>query len=100
VGPQGQSYFSKCTRDLDCVAIQDLNLEGILKTWSKSKDKGFTHAAGRISILAHQHQWMTQAIQAPCQVPLYSDPDREAIRDFNLGRSQARRIQNRCARLA
>jgi hypothetical protein len=86
--------------DLDCIAIQDLNLEDILKTWSKSKDKGFTHAAGRSSTLAHQHQWMTQAIQASCHAPLHSDPDREAIRDFNLGRSRARRVQHRCPRLA
>jgi molybdopterin biosynthesis enzyme len=40
------------------------------------------------------------AVTAPCQAPLYSDPDREAIRDFNLGRSQARGVQHRCARFA
>jgi hypothetical protein len=26
------------------------------------------------------------AVTAPCHTPLYSDPDREEIRDFNLGR--------------
>jgi hypothetical protein len=41
------------------------------------------------------------AVTAPCHAPLYSDPDREAIRDFNLGRSRARGgIQYSCARFA
>jgi hypothetical protein len=41
------------------------------------------------------------AVTAPCHAPLYSDPDREAIRDFNLGGSRARGgIQYRCARFA
>jgi hypothetical protein len=40
------------------------------------------------------------AATAPCHAPLYSDPDREAIRDFNLGRSRARDVQHRCARFA
>jgi hypothetical protein len=25
------------------------------------------------------------AVTTPCHAPLYSDPDRKAIRDFNLG---------------
>jgi hypothetical protein len=34
----------------------------------------------------------------PCHALLHTDPDREAIRDFNLGRSRARGVQHRCAR--
>jgi hypothetical protein len=40
------------------------------------------------------------AVTAPCHAPLYSDPGRGAIRNFNLGRSRARSVQYRCARLA
>jgi hypothetical protein len=38
------------------------------------------------------------AVTAPCHAPLLnSDPGREAVRDFNLGRSRARGVQHRCA---
>jgi hypothetical protein len=40
-------FHAPCLTDLDYIVIQDLNLEDILKTWSNSKDKGFTHAAER-----------------------------------------------------
>jgi hypothetical protein len=40
------------------------------------------------------------AARAPCHAPLYTDPDREAIRGFNLGISRARGVQYRCARFA
>jgi hypothetical protein len=40
------------------------------------------------------------AVTAPCHAHLYTDPDREAIRDFNLRRSRARGAQHRCARFA
>jgi hypothetical protein len=40
------------------------------------------------------------AVTAPCHAPLYTDPDREAIQDFNLGRIRACGVQRRCARFA
>jgi hypothetical protein len=39
------------------------------------------------------------AITAPCHAPL-SDPNREIIPDFILGRARARGVQHRCARFA
>jgi hypothetical protein len=86
------------------------------KTCLQSGDNGFTRAAGRSSTYAwgtawghrqqgqrqeqnHQHQRITQALQARCHAPLYSYLDHEATQDFNLGRSQACGVQNRCVRL-
>jgi hypothetical protein len=40
------------------------------------------------------------AATAPCHAPLHTDADRWEIRDFNLGRSRAHGVQNRCARFA
>jgi hypothetical protein len=40
------------------------------------------------------------AVTALCHAPLYSDPGREAIGDFNLVRSRARGVKHPCARLA
>jgi hypothetical protein len=37
------------------------------------------------------------AVEDPCHAPLFTDPDREAIRDLGLGRYRARHIQHRCA---